>query len=490
MLKAVDKVLNPTIFKILILIITLVMQVPFIHSAFGGYVKYVLAFGILIILFELATGKLKGILKNKANILAFAFAGFYAVSIVLNRGSNFGANIKQLLYMIVFFILLFFVEKIDIKATSVTIVVFTFIISAICLTTYVLNIYEWYIIGAYLYVGKVGTTLWGLYNPNTCGAIATVSIITSLYLIFGNEIKKVWLKVISIVLLVVNLLVQYLVLLFSSSRGAYYGLLIAIAILIFVFVIKNFKREKINTFLRIVIALVLCIGISFGILKVSSFIQMNKDKICVVSDEDAVNIEKDTNFENDIEELLKKYTEDSSAFSGIISLKSLSITSDLSDATGRTSDITNTTGRDIIWKSGFKAFLDKPIFGWTREGLVEPTVNNIIEATGYDSGAVSGGGLHNLYLTILTSSGIVGFIVMAALAILVLIRFLKQFFKKAPMSKELLFSFTMCMYFFVSELVENRILYQVTFFNVVFWIFFGYLNFYSLKGNKKSEKES
>lgn len=490
MLKTIDKVLNPTIFKILILVMTLIMQVPFIHSAFGGYVKYALAFGILVVLFEFATGKLKNLLKDKANVLALGFAISYAITILLNRADNFGTNAKQLFYMVVFFVLLFFVEKIDIKTISIVIVVLSFVISLICLLTYVLNIYEWYLIDSYLYIGKVSSVLWGLYNPNTCGAIATVSIITSLYIVFANDIKKKLIKVAAIVLLLVNILIQYLVLLFSSSRGAYYGLLASSVILVFVATVKNLKRDKINVIFRTALAFVLCFGMIFGLLKVSSFLQMNKDVICVVSDEDANNIEKDTTFENEIEELLKKYTEDSSAFSGLFSFNSLSLASSFSDATGRASDITNTTGRDVIWKAGFKVFLEKPIFGWTREGLVEPTVNYILEATGYDSGAVAGGGLHNIYLTILCSSGIVGFILMAALAVVVFVRYLKQFFKKEKISKELLFSFTICMYFFISELVESRILYTVTFFNIVFWIYFGYLNYYSLKGNATSEKES
>lgn len=490
MLKTIDKVLNPTVFKILILVVTLIMQVPFIHSAFGGYVKYALAFGILVVLFEFATGKLKNLLKDKANVLALGFAISYAITILLNRADNFGTNAKQLFYMVVFFVLLFFVEKIDIKTISIVIVVLSFVISLICLLTYVLNIYEWYLIDSYLYIGKVSSVLWGLYNPNTCGAIATVSIITSLYLIVANDIKRKWIKISAIVLLIVNILIQYLVLSFSSSRGAYYGLLASSVILVFVATVKNLKRDRINVIFRTALALVLCFGMIFGLLKVSSFVQMNKDVICVVSDEDANNIEKDTTFENGIEELLKKYAKESSALSGLISPRLLSITSDLSDATGRTSEITNTTGRDVIWKAGFKTFLDKPIFGWTREGLVEPTVNYILAATSYDSGAVVGGGLHNIYLTVLCSSGIVGLVLMAGLVMVVLVRFLKRLFKREPMTKELLFSFTLCMYFLISELVENRILYQVTFFNAVFWIYFGYLNFYSLKGNEKSEKES
>ena len=252
---------------------------------------------------------------------------------------------------------------------------------------------------------------------------------------------------------------------------------------------KNFKRDKYSVIVRALFASAFCLLLLFSFIKLSTFIQTNKDSICVVSEEDANDREKDTSFENELEDLLKQYTTGSSAFDGLFRFNTLSLTGALGDATGRDGDLTNTTGRDVIWKAGFKTFLDKPVFGWTREGLVEPTIDKIIAVTGYDSGAVAGGGLHNLYLTVLCSSGIVGFVCLATVVVIVLIRFFKSLIAKEPINMELLLSFSMCMYFFISELVENRVLYQVTFFNIVFWIYFGYLNYYSLKGNKKSEKE-
>lgn len=489
MLKSVDKVLNPTIFKILILITTLVMQVPFIHSAFGGYVKYVLAFGILVACYEFVTGKFKGAIKDKVNLFLILFVVLYAVTIVLNRSDNFAENIKQLIYMVVFFALLFCVNKVDIKVISVVIVIFTFVVSLICLITYCLRIYEWYTLDSYYYVGKVSLVLWGLYNPNTCGAIAVVSIITSLYLIFSISIKKLWLKVLAIVSLITNIVLQYVVLLLSSSRGAFYGLLATLLILSFLAILKNFKRDKFSVIVRVLFASAFCLLLVFSFTKLSTFIQTNKDSICVVSEEDANNTEMDTTFENSLEELLKKYTSSSSALDGLFRFNTLSLTGTLGDATGRYGDLKNTAGRDVIWKAGFKTFLEKPIFGWTREGLVEPTVDKIVNTIGQDSGAVAGGGLHNLYLTVLCSSGIVGFICLATVIVIVLVRLLKVLIKKKPIGVELLFSFVTCMYFFVSELVENRILYQVTFFNVVFWIYFGYLYFFTKSELKEESNE-
>ena len=48
MISFANKVLNDTVFRILIVVITFLMQIHFIHLMYGGYVKYVLAFGLLV----------------------------------------------------------------------------------------------------------------------------------------------------------------------------------------------------------------------------------------------------------------------------------------------------------------------------------------------------------------------------------------------------------------------------------------------------------
>ena len=147
-------------------------------------------------------------------------------------------------------------------------------------------------------------------------------------------------------------------------------------------------------------------------------------------------------------------------------------------------DVSN--GRINIWKAGFSVFLKKPVFGWTREGFVEP-VNNVLGIE--NGGAVSGGGLHNIYLTVLCASGMAGFICFAALIVLIAVRFWRQLIKDKEISPELLFSFAMSFYFLVSDMVESRILYTVSFFNVVFWIYFGYLNHYAKKEKDTVEEK-
>lgn len=480
----IDKyILSPRTFKIVILLVLFVMQIPLVHEGFGGLIKYFLLFGILICIWDFIKNSAYKNINDKVFILLIAFAVFYVITILINRNNAFSENVKQLIYMVVFFWILFFISndkpKYDITKefimVSWAILFITLILSLVSLLTYVLNISEWYYFsnGTYSFIGAPYGRLHGLYNSNSCGGIALVSILSSFMILFEKSIKTNIKSILKFILIVINISIQFLTLLLSQSRGSYYSLLITLLFIIFLFVIKN-VNQKLPV--RTIIACVLVAVSFFGIIKFSSFIQTNATNFIVVSDEDANNIEKDTTFEDILESAILKYFENSSALSGVIKL---STPFSVLDGIGRedTTDITSTTGRLTLWKAGFKVFLDNPVFGVTREGLVSET-NNVL---GYNSDSLVGGGLHNMYLTILVSSGIVGFITIGAAVITVLFKFLKVLFSKCKIDNYLLFSFAMVFAFLISELVENRILYQVTAFNAVFWIYFGYFHYFVKK---------
>ena len=314
--------------------------------------------------------------------------------------------------------------------------------------------------------------------------LSFVSIIASCYVLFSKTLNNKLFKGIVSFFIVLNIIVQYVILILSESRGAIFGFTITFAIVILFAALKNIRSDKISLFLRVTIAFCLSLIFVIGVFSTAKLIQMNKARMQIVSAEDAQNTELDTGFENFIEDIIKTYTEDSSALAGMIRPQIMSFKSHLETITGRNMD--RSTGRSNIWKAGFAVFLERPIFGWTREGLIEPVNNMLGNKT--DSTVLSGG-LHNIYLTVLCSSGIVGFVTFIVLIGIVFFRFFKRLFNKEKISMELLFSFAMSFYFLISDLVESRILYTVSFFNVVFWIYFGYLNHYSKKEQVAIEKE-
>ena len=70
LLKTADKIFSPLVFQILILVATAFTLVPFIHYAYGGYVKYILLFGIIVCIYQLIRKNLRVSFKDKASIAA------------------------------------------------------------------------------------------------------------------------------------------------------------------------------------------------------------------------------------------------------------------------------------------------------------------------------------------------------------------------------------------------------------------------------------
>ena len=106
-LKKCDSIFNPFIFKICILVMTLLTSVPFIHMYLGKYVKIFLLYGILSVIYLVFRKGIRTVFKDKPGVLLIAFCVCYGVTVLLNRSSNFSENASALLYMSVFFCLFF-----------------------------------------------------------------------------------------------------------------------------------------------------------------------------------------------------------------------------------------------------------------------------------------------------------------------------------------------------------------------------------------------
>lgn len=479
-----EKLFTPLAFQFLMLMVTAVTLVPFLHYAYGGYVKYILAFGICVCVCQVLNGNLQKAIRNKASIVLLCFALFYFITIVVNRNNAFGLNIKELAYMLVFFLLLFsfFKGSNSIVLITTEIVIVTTLLSSVSLSSYMLNIREWYIIEDRLFVGiGWGERFWGLYNPNTCGSVAVISIIASLFLLTIIKIEK---KRIVVVLLCINVFMEYVVLILSESRGAFYSFVITIITVVFVSLVRKEGKLKQKTSIQVLVTLALCLILIVVLVGSSILIKNYSNYLCFVSYDDSTNPEKDTALENIIEDFLKEHSETTSAVLGAIRPSLLDFSYSVDNIINR--GISKMTGRDLIWRAGFSVFMKRPLFGWTREGMVAP-INDCLSTNNI---TVDNGGLHNIYLTVLCASGIVGFICFVFLILIICGQAVKCFFDDKQISNELLFSFAMCFYFLISELVESRILYTVSFFNIVFWIYFGYLNRYSQRELNELEEKN
>lgn len=484
--KVADKyLLNTLTFKILMIVAVMITAVPYLHMTFGKYVKFILMYGFLVIGYELITGKLLPRLKDKTNWLLIGFCVSYAITLFINRDSAFAEGIKSFAYVVVFFVLFFISTQgkskesliKEIQIISGIIIGCTFILSFVSMLTYAFSISGHYSNsdGIYIYYGLFENRLWGLYNPNTGSTLNSISILLSVA--FMITVKRKWV----IILNAINVFLQYSCLLLTGSRAAYYiVLMVLIALSVFV-VVRKF--DKIN--LRSIVAVVVCVAVVTG-----SYIGLDKvlkegyaylpSVIDIITYEEPSSTEEPETLEgeepneddSENEEPDEKPTLNKQDFTR------------LEETENREGGFFN--GREEIWVACLKTFKEAPLFGVGNENLISDTLDHFEDDTWKEHFRT--GGSHNIYVCMLVSSGIAGCILMGAFAIITLLKsgltYLKRY-KKA--SLWLVVSIGMCAMFYISEFVEARIMFYVSTFSVIFWLYIGYM--YRLASLEKEESK-
>ncbi|MCQ4022669.1 MULTISPECIES: O-antigen ligase [unclassified Ruminococcus] len=134
------------------------------------------------------------------------------------------------------------------------------------------------------------------------------------------------------------------------------------------------------------------------------------------------------------------------------------------------------SGRIRLLVEATTLFANYPIFGTGSANLVPYSQK-------YIKGGLHFSDLHNGYLTILVSSGIVGFIIFLGFAFHVARHMIKSLFiEKKNMRKTIFpcmfsFLFSYCIY----SLFEKTLLFEQSFMVVIFWAILGYASVYMLK---------
>lgn len=472
-----DKLLyyNRFCFKIAFIVTMMLCCIPYVHNLIGGYIKLLLLWGTASVGADLLTGA--QLIRNKFTALLLAFCISYAVTVLLNHGMNFADNAKNLLYMIVIFIMLFSQnlslsrEQVtrEMRIISLVFVILSLLMSFVCFMTYVLSIdITYFASGSFMYIGMFENRLWGLYNPNTGSSINTLSIILTTYLLLSKKKKSKLLTA----FFIVNYCIQVFCLILTSSRAALYVLYIAVALLIFYLLPTKWLKERNaqNYLFRIAAAglsILLIMG-SFSVIKTGlSYVPS------IVKSVSNIGNESGNGFEIEKEDLER-----------------------LDDEKIKSENFL--TGRQYLWNAGLNAFKQSPVFGITRQNIPEKAAHFIEnnKAVGNTTELVKSleeGGLHNIYVTILTSSGIVGFLLMGAFAVWTIIKMFIALFKKKFVGSDRLHficAFVLIAIFYVMELFEARILYNVNLFYLIFWTYYGFAMYFTQKDDSVAEKKS
>lgn len=468
-----EYVVNRKIFKIAMVIMTMITAVPFLHVRVGGYVKFILVYGIAVIGIELLTGRIKPLFKDKSNLLLIGFCICYSITILINRELNLSENLKALIYMCVFFVLFYMMRPDrtkealikEIKMISAITVICTAVLATASFATFIFRINGHYLTEqGFIYYGMYENRLWGVYNPNTGSTLNAISILLSLGFVFTAEKK-----VITYVLNILNITLQSICMVLTGSRAANYVLYVMVATLAFITVYKislerNIKKRFWNI-AKSLIAAVVSVAVILG-----AFAVIRETVVYLPGLIDQQNTNNDADTENDDKNL-------------ITVLEKIDLTR-LEEVEDREGGIF--TGRLDIWGACFKALKESPLFGVSRENVYDAAGKYLDDLW---KEHFNKGGTHNIYICILISSGLVGFLFMAAFAVITLVKTLSSFIKHFKDYNIWAFiPIILVLMFYITEFVESRILYQVGIFNVLFWVYIGYMvAFAKLYSKEKSQ---
>lgn len=469
-----EYIFNRTIIKIIFIMVTMLISIPYIGAHADFFINLILFYGLLALGYELITGKLLDTLRStKTTLILGGFTLSYIITILINK-ANYVTGFKSVGFMIIFFTVFFLFPKQttkkniikDIKVISATIVLCTFILSFICFILYIFSISGEYTTnsGSYeAYYGLVDSRLWGLYNPNTSATFTIISIVLSLAFITIYKKKRIRIG------LLFNVLIQFSVLLLTGSRAGLYTLAGASALLAFFAFIHKFKRFTFKTaFISTFaagISLVLFFSISILLKNGLAYVPSITNFISAINNDVINESYSPNNSSEDLNDSVIQPNDQMPEINKIdLDRHDISVSQNNSFFENRID----------IWRASFKEFLKQPILGVGRNNIVEKATENIgNEVWIYH---FKHGNTHNIYLCVLVSSGIIGFLLMGSFVGIIVLKSIKTLSKTyKKINVWFLFSFVICLMFFANEFVESRILYKTSIFGVIFWIYCGYL---------------
>jgi O-antigen ligase len=384
----------------------------------------------------------------------------FLISIIINIKVNATANIKSFAYTGLFLFVLYSYKKdyedktmySELYNINTIIISISSIVSFASLVTFMFLIQFTYIGTPQGFVYPNSPALWGFYrNPNSVGMIAVVSIIVTffnMYLCGKMHVRKFGRLKKSYYYF--NILVQWLCLILCNSRGALLSLLSFVLFTSFCLFTNIFQeKKKFNKVKSVIIALLLTTIIFYTYnLAVSS----SKIGLSYVPK----SIQKLINSGNN------DLPEDDS--------NSLIIDRDIKE--GHV-----TTGRMEIWTYGMNTLKLNPLFGHGPDniGLAKQKIypeNKTKYMVTND--------MHNGYLQILLSNGILAFIAFGIFIVLIVKDSLIFLFSEKNLCDEdkkifLLFILGLILSIAVNGLFENVILLTRSYITTILWIYLSYL---------------
>lgn len=413
--------------------LSLIYYIPFVMPYADLLLDVSSVFGLFIILYKLIK---KHIQVNNQLIILTIFIFSYLITIIVN---GFLVNdFKILIYLIITFFIFFEnnQNKSIFDITNILIFVISVIFAIISLILFFNKTLIVFHNNLTTDLGIIGLhpnhSLYGLIgNSNRLSWVSILSIFTSLTLLCKNKNKRIK------YLFSANIVMQFIVIVFTNSRGGLVGIISFLSCYIFLHLLNNQKSLKKTIFISI-ISIFISIGGYAGIKVMEDVIfpDLTPNKMHEVY-VNGFNISANTGSERSEGE--KERT---------------------------------TMARVEAYTAGIKLFFDHPFWGTGKESIAKE-LSKYLPSNSLLASYNATTNLHSIYLTILVSSGLFGFIILLTFFIIVL-RNIKKQFRFFNSDKiliiALLFSFLTINFF------ESELLYTRSFSCFIFWFYLGLLN--------------
>lgn len=411
-----------------------------VNSAVFGFVAF---FGLLVLAVDFFGERIMFTVKYKE--LLSLFLATVVASSIINVKYGFLGNIRNFVWLLISFFLLYAINlKREKKDVLKEIGILSNILIAVWFCAVVYSLYMFiFQIGFYVYIypdsfarqGFIENRLFGIFeDPNFAAMVSIITIVFSIW-----NIKALKNKILNI-FYITNIVLQFCYVVLSGSRTA--QLAASIGVFVFSFFAFRYKffdiKNKAFKHLAIVISSILLSGFAFFAVNLSSELLSYVPPMfsfCSAKGEEST--------QHKIKPAMTKRE-------------------DIQD----TSDVSSC--RFKIWKAAFELFKSKPILGTSprnmRQYAKTEFPNNFIGMRGY--------AVHNVYLDILTSTGILGALAIVLFFVKYLVYIFKYLFSKNAVNKSNYLYVTFFLTIIAMIAVSAAFLSEIFFVNTVSVLFF------------------
>lgn len=257
-------------YKLVFILWTLLHSLTFGQYITGYFSLPIILWGGVLVLKNIFDKR--GYINKVTQFSIYAFLISYIITIFINSNSNLIGNTKTLIWQIIMMFVLFRSESwkskdevdSDIIKISKLIIVLTIILSLTSLIIFLLNIVYWVkrVDGAVIPIGYYYARLWGIYvDPNQAAVISIISMLASVIVLINKKYK-------SLSFIISNIVIQYIFMILTASRGGMIGFLFSSIVLGYLLLDYLLRNKITKDILRRCTAILISIVVS-GLLLIS-----------------------------------------------------------------------------------------------------------------------------------------------------------------------------------------------------------------------------